>query len=250
MKLYIILTFFAFGASAKCNIHPKYWCQNASIRKECDVLNSCREFYSNADPVSIELYYESLCPFCRQFITEQLYPTWNKLLDTEIMEVTLVAYGNAVEKEVSPGQYEYICQHGKDECTLNSIENCVMAHSSNDIEKFFPIINCIEKSEQGVKDARGCVESGGLNWSDVETCANGTQGMQLVHQAAVTTSQLNPAHKYVPWITVNNVHDDQMQNDAQTDLLKFVCQQYNGEKPAECSDSLYHDMMYSVKVDL
>ena len=52
-----------------------------------------------------------------------------------------------------------------------------MAHSSNDIEKFFPIINCIEKSEQGVKDARGCVESGGLNWSDVETCANGTQGL-------------------------------------------------------------------------
>ena len=42
--------------------------------------------------------------------------------------------------------------------------------------------------------------------------------MQLVHQAAVTTSQLNPAHKYVPWITVNNVHDDQMQNDAQTGL--------------------------------
>ena len=103
MKLYIILAFFAFGASAKCNIHPKYWCQNANIRKECDVLNSCREFYSNTDPVSIELYYESLCPFCRQFITEQLYPTWNKLLKTGIMNVTLVAYGNAVEKEVSPG---------------------------------------------------------------------------------------------------------------------------------------------------
>lgn len=60
---------------------------------------------------------------------------------------------------------------------MNSVENCVMAHSNNDIEKFFPIINCIEKSKQGVKDARRCVESGGLNWSDVETCANGTQGL-------------------------------------------------------------------------
>ena len=46
--------------------------------------------------------------------------------------------------------------------------------------------------------------------------------MQLVHQAAVITSQLNPAHKYVPWITVNNVHDDQMQNDAQTGLKCFL----------------------------
>ena len=47
--------------------------------------------------------------------------------------------------------------------------------------------------------------------------------MQLVHQAAVITSQLNPAHKYVPWITVNNVHDDQMQNDAQTGFKMISC---------------------------
>ena len=51
-----------------------------------------------------------------------------------------------------------------------------MAHSNNVIEKFFPIINCIEESKEGLKIASKCVKDGGLNWNDVETCANGTQG--------------------------------------------------------------------------
>lgn len=44
-------------------------------------------------PVSVILYYESLCPDCRVFITQQFFPTWTMLQD--IMTVTLVPYGNA-----------------------------------------------------------------------------------------------------------------------------------------------------------
>lgn len=43
--------------------------------------------------VSLALYYESLCPDCRYFITQQLFPTWTMLKD--IMSLTLVPYGNA-----------------------------------------------------------------------------------------------------------------------------------------------------------
>jgi hypothetical protein len=35
-------------------------------------------------PVHLDLYYESLCPDCSEFITTQLYPTWRKLLNTGI----------------------------------------------------------------------------------------------------------------------------------------------------------------------
>jgi hypothetical protein len=33
-------------------------------------------------PVLVELYHESLCPYCKEFINDQLYPTFVKLADT------------------------------------------------------------------------------------------------------------------------------------------------------------------------
>ena len=41
-------------------------------------------------PIKVELYYESLCPGCRNFITTMLYPAWEKLKDTGIMKVRIV----------------------------------------------------------------------------------------------------------------------------------------------------------------
>ena len=39
------------------------------------------DVWSKADksPVKLELFYESLCPGCRNFITNHLYKTWKKL---------------------------------------------------------------------------------------------------------------------------------------------------------------------------
>ena len=46
-----------------------------------------------AIPVNITLYYESLCPGCKEFIKEQLYPVWTELKN--IMNAEFVPYGNA-----------------------------------------------------------------------------------------------------------------------------------------------------------
>lgn len=61
------------------------------VQKQCMELNAIRPNQS-VPRVSIILYYESLCPDCRYFITQQLFPTWVMLQD--IMSITLVPYGN------------------------------------------------------------------------------------------------------------------------------------------------------------
>ncbi|KAF7667835.1 hypothetical protein LDENG_00044930 [Lucifuga dentata] len=81
-----------------CPYPPSQWCRSLEITIECQVQKQCMEMKairSNAVvlPVQVVLYYESLCPFSRVFITEQLFPTWTMLQD--IMTVTLVPYGNA-----------------------------------------------------------------------------------------------------------------------------------------------------------
>lgn len=62
-------------------------------QKHCGNLATRLATRVPSSPVSLTLYYESLCPYCRYFVTQQLFPTWVML--NEIMTVTLVPYGNA-----------------------------------------------------------------------------------------------------------------------------------------------------------
>ena len=43
--------------------------------------------------MSVQVYYESLCPVSIRFIKDQLYPTWEKL--GKYMEVEFVPFGKA-----------------------------------------------------------------------------------------------------------------------------------------------------------
>lgn len=239
MKVLLLLCALWLGAaraasSSSCGLPPARWCASLESAARCGVLKQCLESdflrtRQNADQVQVSLYYETLCPGCRGFLTGMLFPTW--LLLSDIMSVTLVPYGNAQEKP-DGHKYTYECQHGKPECLGNMIESCIL----NMTRMAFPIIFCMESSADVVGSAQSCVKlyAPELGFDKVMSCVNGDQGNQLMHQNAMATAALKPPHQYVPWVTINGEHTEELQDKAMSSLFTLVCSMYKGPKPGVC----------------
>ncbi|NP_001017196.1 gamma-interferon-inducible lysosomal thiol reductase precursor [Xenopus tropicalis] len=243
MRCYLLLLC-AVGAASQpvCNHPPSTWCSSWEIAKECQVEKQCLEFYSNRDlkkssepAIQIDLFYESLCGGCRGFLVRQLFPSW--LMLAEIINVTLVPYGNAQETNIT-GKWVFDCQHGPEECLGNMMEACLI-HILDDIYKYFPIIFCMESSNNVTKSLESClaVYAPELPLKTVLECVNGDLGNKLMHENAQKTKGLSPPHNYVPWIVIDGMHTDDLQAQAQSSLFNLVCDTYKGPKPEPCLHS-------------
>ncbi|KAI3948303.1 hypothetical protein MKW92_024169 [Papaver armeniacum] len=114
----------------------------------------------------------------------------------EIIDLKLIPYGNA--KITSDKVITW--QHGPTECVLNTVEACALQVWPAQ-DKHFNFINCVETF----------VYNAELGY-------------------AKTTGALNPPHKYVPWVTVNDVPLFDDYRNFQT----YVCNAYQGSRPTAC----------------
>ena len=123
-------------------------------------------------PVLVELYYESLCPGCRNFISTMLYPTFDKLRDTGIVKFGLYPYGNAQQSQEKDGSWNITCQHGQRECEGNLLEVCLMHYLSWDPDLYVPVISCMESADDPVMSAEGCINQlSTASYEAVKGCA-------------------------------------------------------------------------------
>ena len=58
-------------------------------------------FSAQAEPIKIELYYETLCPYCKNFIVENFKNAYKTLLKyPNLITFDFIAYGNVKETEI------------------------------------------------------------------------------------------------------------------------------------------------------
>lgn len=219
-----------------CGFPPSLWCSHQSIAQQCGVVSQCTQYLSPQDPtplVDFTLYYEALCPDCKTFNEEQLTPTFHSI--GSIMNLTLVPYGNA--RETQHGEsWVFECQHGPNECRANIIQTCAI-HMYPVSSVHFPFITCMEQSKSAQPDtaAKYCAQELNLDIDKLMDCANSTLGNSLEHEMAVKTGTLDPPHQYVPWVTLNGIHTKKIEQEAEKDLLKLICDTYMGTKPEACN---------------
>ncbi|XP_077863240.1 gamma-interferon-inducible lysosomal thiol reductase-like [Saccoglossus kowalevskii] len=236
----LLLSLVCVCCCQKCNIPPRLWCTSVETARSCGVQEQCRFYKSSqnslnaAPPVQVALYYESLCPGCRNFIQSQLYPTWQQLSD-------LITF--SLKEHQIGDEWQFECQHGVNECIGNVIETCTLYY--NEIKTAFPVIACMEANAKPYDAQVGqqCASQYSVDYSTILKCSNSTLGNKLEHQMALKTDALNPPHTYTPWVTLNGVHTEDIQTEAQNNLLKLVCDTYTGKKPAACTMAL--DVCYN-----
>ncbi|XP_038988932.1 gamma-interferon-responsive lysosomal thiol protein isoform X1 [Phoenix dactylifera] len=178
--------------------------------------------------VPLALYYETLCPYCSNFIVNYLAKIFeNGLID--IVDLDLIPYGNA--RVGSNGTIS--CQHGPNECVLNTVEACTIS-AWPDVNEHFSFIYCIESlvMEHEYLDWESCFSRTGLDSHAVMDCYKSGYGKKLELQYASQTDSLQPPHTYVPWVVV----DGQPLYDDYENFEAYVCKAYGtGELPKACA---------------
>jgi len=173
--------------------------------------------------VKLDLYYESLCPYCRHFITTQLGPNFAKF--GKYMDIGLNPYGNAhmTKDPFKEGQYNFRCQHGEGECRGGMMEACLMdkMHKSP-----VPVIWCIEALEaSNPAVVQRCMQQNQISvpsFDEVKTCAFGPEGKALFAKLGQET----PRHNGVPYVLFNGVYNAELYNEAYHDLAGMLCKHF------------------------
>ncbi|CAG0894947.1 unnamed protein product [Darwinula stevensoni] len=187
-------------------------------------------------PVNVAVYYESLCPDSRNFVLNQLQPTFN-ILPSNIMSTSYIPYGKAETITNHDGTYSFKCQHGPEECRKNRYHACGLVQTGNDQGETVKLVSCLFRNwrVQGragdIEAFKSCIEAvPGGNWQTLQDCGDGAQGNQLLANYGQMTHSLQPPVTFIPTILINGVKSD----EAFRNLLQAVCNAYTGERPQEC----------------
>jgi len=160
------------------------------------------------DKITLDVYLEALCPYSFSFVNKQLGPKYEAI--SSFVDVRIIPYGNAKTEEKAEGGYAFTCQHGPTECEGNMWLGCGIQHSQ-DAAQAVNFTACLMKYP-GYQSK--CARDAALDFQVLDTCKNGSEGGELLHQNGVETDSLVPMKLGVPWIVFNKVIWHYCKNDC------------------------------------
>ncbi|KAH1023796.1 hypothetical protein HUJ05_003396 [Dendroctonus ponderosae] len=183
--------------------------------------------------VKVSVFYETLCPDCIAFITNQLHPNY-KAFGSSLIDLQLIPCGFEHESVVN-GSKIFICQHGQNECYGNRVHGCVIALYSITISESFAA--CSESSDNPAsKEAlQSCASSNQISWPDIEMCISSIAGEKIMEANEKITAQLNP--RSVPTVVFNGGFNENDANQSIDDLKGVICK-YLNNNPPQCRSNI------------
>jgi len=181
--------------------------------------------------LTLNLYYETLCPDCQIFSKEQLCPAFRKM--GQYFRIDFVPFGNARSNMSQTGEITITCQHGPDECKGNRLHSCALNLLPYD--KGVKFICCMESAPSFQRAGPLCAKKVGVSYPKLKACADSDTGNHLHYLNGVQTSKLQPPHEWVPWILFNNTYNKEDMEQAQEDVISVLCK-YLNPKPSQCNE--------------
>merc|ERR1711997_813397 len=152
--------------------------------------------------------YESLCPYSRQFIREEVHPAYTTL--SEFFDVEFVAYGGASTHGNAEDGYTFDCQHGPRECAGNIVQGCTVHHVA-DMMMQVELLNCMSAAAKPEEAGPECFAQFGADWEPVQACVDGPEGGAIHAKNGEIQNGLEPRPYGVPWPLWDGVGGDEYQ---------------------------------------
>ncbi|XP_030765633.1 gamma-interferon-inducible lysosomal thiol reductase-like [Sitophilus oryzae] len=169
--------------------------------------------------VTLQVYYETLCPDSIDFLVHQLHPSYVNF-GGDVVQVELIPYGFASEDN-STGEKVFTCQHGPEECYGNKVHSCVINAAT--VNQTVNFVFCAERSASPANSTilQGCAEQNDISWTDVEDCLSSGLADDLLSANGNKTKVVDPS--FIPTITIDNVYSQDNQDGAIKHLKTLLC---------------------------
>ena len=93
-------------------------------------------------------------------------------------------------------------------------------------EEYVPLISCLMTPPANVDE---CFSDLGITTTSpdsVNKCASSEEGSKLLHDYGVETKGLSPPLTFVPWVTYNDVFDEEIWNETLKDPKEALCKYF------------------------